>query len=166
MNIKFKRFLRMALCLLLCAVFLPAAYSRQENCKNGRSQSIPVWTFTLMTQGLTPETPTEIRSKYLFTTERPIFPCALLARLVGKAVQWEAKTSSVYIGQHKSDKPAVWLDEFDYFSSTNHALEKYSRDISDNLGTAYEHVLYQRSQDTAMPAPETRCISLTDSTAH
>lgn len=43
---------------------------------------------------------------------------------VGKAVQWEAKTSSVYIGQHKSDKPAVWLDELDYFDSSYNPLKK------------------------------------------
>ena len=38
-------------------------------------------------------------------------PVRAVGEAVGKAVQWESKTSSVYIGQHKSDKPAVWLDE-------------------------------------------------------
>lgn len=51
-------------------------------------------------------------------------PVRAVGEAVGKAVQWESKTSSVYIGQHKSDKPAVWLDELDYFDSSYNPLKK------------------------------------------
>lgn len=144
MNIKFKRFLRMALCLLLCAAFFTggvfAAGKLQKRTITVYS-GVDIYVDDARLDARDANgNPVEVFI-YNGTTYLPV---RAVGEAVGKAVQWEAKTSSVYIGQHKSDKPAVWLDEFDYFSSTNHALEKYSRDISDNLGTAYEHVLYQK----------------------
>lgn len=143
MNIKFKRFLRMALCLLLCAVFFTGgvfAAGKLQKRKITVYSGVDIYVDDARLDARDANgNPVEVFI-YNGTTYLPV---RAVGEAVGKAVQWEAKTSSVYIGQHKSDKPAVWLDEFDYFSSTNHALEKYSRDISDNLGTAYEHVLYQ-----------------------
>ena len=144
MNIKFKRFLRMALCLLLCAVFFTGgvfAAGKLQKRKITVYSGVDIYVDDARLDARDANgNPVEVFI-YNGTTYLPV---RAVGEAVGKAVQWEAKTSSVYIGQHKSDKPAVWLDEFDYFSSTNHALEKYSRDISDNLGTAYEHVLYQK----------------------
>ena len=140
MNIKFKRFLRMALCLLLCAVFFTGGvfaagklqkrtitvysgvdiYIDDAKLDARDANGNPVETFV-----------------YNGTTYLPV---RAVGEAVGKAVQWESKTSSVYIGQHKSDKPAVWLDELDYFDSSYNPLKK-GENMKDNLGNTYEHAL-------------------------
>ena len=124
MNIKFKRFLRMALCLLLCAVFFTGgvfAAGKLQKRKITVYSGVDIYVDDARLDARDANgNPVEVFI-YNGTTYLPV---RAVGEAVGKAVQWEAKTSSVYIGQHKSDKPAVWLDEFDYFSSTNHALEK------------------------------------------
>ena len=67
-------------------------------------------------------------------------PVRAVGEAVGKTVQWEGKTSSVYIGKHTSDKPAVWLDELDYFDSSSWKLEA-REGMKDNLGNVHEHAV-------------------------
>lgn len=43
-------------------------------------------------------------------------PVRAVGEAVGKAVQWEGKTNSVYLGKHTGEKPAVWLKDLDYFT--------------------------------------------------
>ena len=109
MNIKFKRFLRMALCLLLCAVFFTggvfAAGKLQKRTITVYS-GVDIYVDDARLDARDANgNPVEVFI-YNGTTYLPV---RAVGEAVGKAVQWEAKTSSVYIGQHKSDKPAVWL---------------------------------------------------------
>lgn len=67
-------------------------------------------------------------------------PVRALSKAFGKPIQWDGKTLSVYVGKHSSDKPAVWLENLDYFDSDGHTL-KASKDTKDNLGRVYEHAL-------------------------
>ena len=69
-------------------------------------------------------------------------PVRAVGEAVGKTVQWEGKTSSVYIGKHTSDKPAVWLENLDYFDSDGYKHLTTKREMKDNLGNTYEHSLY------------------------
>lgn len=70
-------------------------------------------------------------------------PVRALSKAFGKPIQWEGKTLSVYVGKHSSDKPAVWLENLDYFDSDGYKhLEKTKREMKDNLGNTYEHSLY------------------------
>lgn len=140
MNIKFKRFLRMALCLLLCAVFFTggvfAAGKLQKRTITVYS-GVDIYVDDARLDARDANgNPVEVFI-YNGTTYLPV---RAVGEAVGKAVQWEAKTSSVYIGQHKSDKPAVWLDELDYFNSSYNPLKK-GENMKDNLGNTYEHAL-------------------------
>lgn len=67
-------------------------------------------------------------------------PVRALSKAFGKPIQWEGKTLSVYVGKHSSDKPAVWLENLDYFDSSDYPLET-KKDMKDNLGNTYEHAL-------------------------
>ena len=60
-------------------------------------------------------------------------PVRAIAEAVGKTVQWEGKTYSVYLGKHSSDKPAAWLKDMDYYSRGGDRWEYNSID-KDNLG--------------------------------
>ena len=64
-------------------------------------------------------------------------PVRALSKAFGKPIQWDGKTLSVYVGKHSSDKPAVWLENLDYFDSDGHTL-KASKDTKDNLATVYK----------------------------
>jgi len=69
---------------------------------------------------------------YNGTTYLPVRP---LAEALGKAVTWEGKTGSVYIGKHDSDTPAVMLSQLDYFTqNTPWHVEEFPKD---NLGNTY-----------------------------
>lgn len=46
-------------------------------------------------------------------------PIRAVGNALGLAVQYDAATQSAYLGQHKSEAPAFYLDEFDYFSGTS-----------------------------------------------
>lgn len=58
-------------------------------------------------------------------------PVRAVGEAVGKVVQWEGKTGSVYLGKHDSDTPAVYLQDLDYV--TGKKLESISS-AKDNLG--------------------------------
>lgn len=73
-------------------------------------------------------------------------PVRALSKAFGKPIQWEGKTTSVYVGKHSGDKPAVWLENMDYFDSENEPL-KAAKDMKDNLGNTYEHALKARAGD-------------------
>ena len=61
-------------------------------------------------------------------------PVRALSKAFGKPIQWEGKTLSVYVGKHSSDKPAVWLENLDYFDSDGYKhLEKTKREMKDKL---------------------------------
>ena len=140
MNIKFKRFLRMALCLLLCAVFFTGgvfAAGKLQKRKITVYSGVDIYVDDARLDARDANgNPVEVFI-YNGTTYLPV---RAVGEAVGKAVQWESKTSSVYIGQHKSDKPAVWLDELDYFDSSYNPLKK-GENMKDNLGNTYEHAL-------------------------
>lgn len=70
-------------------------------------------------------------------------PVRALSEALGKQVQWEGKTSSVYVGKHSSDKPAVWLADMDYYTRTGGGLDR-QYDYKDNLGDVHDKVLCRR----------------------
>ena len=43
-------------------------------------------------------------------------PARALSEALGKTIQYDGKTSSVYIGKHNSESPAIMLSDLDYFS--------------------------------------------------
>lgn len=65
-------------------------------------------------------------------------PVRAVGEAVGKTVQWEGKTNSVYLGKHTGDKPAVWLKDLDYFEghgwSTTENSTWADSEVKDNLG--------------------------------
>ncbi len=65
-------------------------------------------------------------------------PVRAISEALGEVVQWEGSTSSVYIGEHKSDKPAVMLGNLDYFDGTDF---KNSNSLEDNLGKTHSNCL-------------------------
>lgn len=63
-------------------------------------------------------------------------PVRAVSEAVGKAVSWDGRTSSVFIGQHSSSEPAAVLTELDYFNE-GYMVIKNGRSIKDNLGRTY-----------------------------
>lgn len=66
-------------------------------------------------------------------------PVRAVGEAVGKTIQWEGKTHSVYIGKHESSEPAVWLADLPYFSGDSAIQTKSSE--NDNLGTVHYHCI-------------------------
>lgn len=66
-------------------------------------------------------------------------PVRAVSEALGKPVQWEGSTTSVYVGKHTGDKPAVWLSDLDYFTGKGEyrALEG----AKDNLGNTYNRAI-------------------------
>lgn len=58
-------------------------------------------------------------------------PVRAVSEAVGKNVQWEGKTRSVYLGKHTGEKPAVWLKDMDYFT--------YNNGVFEDIGTAKDN---------------------------
>lgn len=65
-------------------------------------------------------------------------PVRAVGEAVGKTVQWEGTTNSVYLGKHTGEKPAVWLKDLDYFTG-----ERWSNPstMKDNLGNTHNNVI-------------------------
>lgn len=86
--------------------------------------------------------PTDVNGKsveafiYNGTTYLPV---RAVSEALGKPVQWDGKTRSVYVGRHSSDKPAAWLSQMDYFNKLGHW--EFGGKTTDNLGTAHLHSL-------------------------
>ena len=66
-------------------------------------------------------------------------PVRAVGEAVGKTVQWEGSTSSVYLGKHSGGEPAVWLAEMDYFSGSESIRTATSE--MDNLGNTHYHCI-------------------------
>lgn len=66
---------------------------------------------------------------------------AAVSKSLGKPVQWDGKTSSVYIGSHQSNEPAVWLSDLDYFSGTSDDKFFTMNSEQDNMGDTHHHVI-------------------------
>lgn len=66
-------------------------------------------------------------------------PVRAISEALGKVVQWDGSTRSVYIGKHSSDTPAAYLASMDDFSSSGY----WETDVltKDNLGTDHTHSL-------------------------
>lgn len=67
-------------------------------------------------------------------------PVRALSQALGKAVQWDSKTSSVYVGKHESDKPAVWLTNMEWYTRRGDGYTRITSE-KDNLGYTHYNVL-------------------------
>lgn len=65
-------------------------------------------------------------------------PVRAVSEAVGKPVQWEPKTNSVYLGEHTADRPAVWLQDLDYFTGKELRINTAEKD---NLGNTRQEVI-------------------------
>lgn len=61
-------------------------------------------------------------------------PVRAISEAVGLPIQWEGSTSSVYIGKHSSDKPAILLQALDYFTGRKIVTVTSAKD---NYGAVY-----------------------------
>lgn len=68
-------------------------------------------------------------------------PVRAVSEALGKPVQWDGSTSSVYIGKHSSDKPAAWLSDMDYYDVSSSYDWQFGQEIVDNLGNSHPHCL-------------------------
>ena len=66
-------------------------------------------------------------------------PVRAVSEGLGKPVQWDGATRSVYIGKHSSSEPTAWLADIDYFSGTKQ-LETKTTEL-DNLGNTHYHCI-------------------------
>ena len=60
-------------------------------------------------------------------------PARAISEMLGKPVQWEGATSSVYIGKHSSSTPAVLLQDMKPFYEAEYGFTPYTS-VQDNLG--------------------------------
>lgn len=66
-------------------------------------------------------------------------PVRAVSEALGKVVQWDGKTRSVYIGKHSSDTPAAYLSQIDYFSSSGSGSWNLGAITKDNLGNDHSY---------------------------
>lgn len=57
-------------------------------------------------------------------------PVRAISEAVGKNVQWDGKTSSVYLGKHSSNEPAEYLEDLHCFKGK----DLYTKSMTDNMG--------------------------------
>lgn len=72
-------------------------------------------------------------------------PIRAVGEALGKTVQWDPKTNSAYLGKHTGEKPAVWLQDLDYFTGNKfvvHTTEK------DNLGNTRQETIHNTFTNT------------------
>ena len=74
-------------------------------------------------------------------------PLRAVSTSLGKLVQWDNKTRTVYIGSHSSEKPAKYLENLDYFTSTGSPYWNF--DEKDNLGETHSHCLKVTERGTS-----------------
>ena len=74
-------------------------------------------------------------------------PVRAISEAVGKPVQWEGKTSSVYLGKHSSEKPALMLKDLDYYSRDGSFA--YESSNKDNLGKMHTDIYYPKRWQVA-----------------
>jgi Copper amine oxidase N-terminal domain./NPCBM/NEW2 domain. len=63
-------------------------------------------------------------------------PARAIADAFQTPINWEGTTNSIYIGRQSNNRPAVLLQDLDYFNSGGKRFAAY-RDIKDNLGNEY-----------------------------
>ncbi|MGE4549126.1 MAG: NPCBM/NEW2 domain-containing protein [Intestinibacillus sp.] len=68
-------------------------------------------------------------------------PVRAVGTAVGKAVQWDSKTSSVYLGKHESTEPAAWLKDLEDFNHYYTVFET-KPSLKDNVGNLHSDALY------------------------
>lgn len=66
-------------------------------------------------------------------------PVRAVSEALEVPVQWEGSTSSVYIGKHNGNKPAVWLANMDYFAGSEYITTQDNE--KDNLGDTHQHCI-------------------------
>lgn len=66
-------------------------------------------------------------------------PVRAVSEGLGKPVQWDGSTRSVYIGNHSSGKPAMYLSEMDYFAGDK-TINTAAQD-KDNFGRQYHNCI-------------------------
>ena len=64
-------------------------------------------------------------------------PVRAISKALGKPIQWESDTNSVYVGKHTGNKPAMWLSDLDYFEKEGYWT--VGEKTKDNLGIEHEH---------------------------
>ena len=70
-------------------------------------------------------------------------PIRAVSEALGKPVQWDGSTLSVYIGKHTGSTPVAWLAEMDYFQEGYSSTDwEYDKKIKDNLGNEHIHSLF------------------------
>lgn len=62
-------------------------------------------------------------------------PVRAIAEALGKNVQWDGKTQSVYLGQHGTAQPTVWLAQMDHFAGDSY-VRTADKD-QDNTGATH-----------------------------
>ena len=67
-------------------------------------------------------------------------PARAISEAVGKPIQWDGKTSSVYVGKHTSSTPAILLGDMTAFYEAGVAFVKYTS-LVDNLGITRHNCL-------------------------
>lgn len=66
-------------------------------------------------------------------------PVRAVSEAVGKNVQWDGQTRSVYLGKHNGEKPAVWLKDLDPFSMSGAVTFTESETAND--GKTYHNTI-------------------------
>lgn len=72
-------------------------------------------------------------------------PIRAIGNALGKTVQWDAKTSSAYVGKHSGDKPAVWLQDLDTFTGNGWRVTDNQKD---NMGQTHTNCIYDSTSDS------------------
>ena len=68
-------------------------------------------------------------------------PVRAVGEAVGKTVQWDGKTNSVYLGKHSSNKPSVWMKDMDYFTSEYDFRMEIFEQVKDNLNQTHTNAM-------------------------
>ena len=66
-------------------------------------------------------------------------PARALSEALGKTIQYDGATNSVYIGKHAGESPAVMLTDLDYFAGSS-SIETQASD-QDNLGNIHANCI-------------------------
>lgn len=66
-------------------------------------------------------------------------PVRAIAEALGKNVQWDGRTQSVYLGQHGTTQPTTWLNQEEYFNATS--PWQFNQVKKDNLGNEHERCM-------------------------
>lgn len=66
-------------------------------------------------------------------------PVRAVSDAVGKAVQWDGATQSVYLGKHSSSSPSAYLSKMDYF--TKSSSWDVDQVVQDNLGNEHTNTI-------------------------